>query len=155
VSSHYDGYKNALIKSTELVLSKRIRIKPEVLSELFDCLLLELSQALDKIVAQAETSFLAEQKGNFFKFEEKKEEEQHNLSTAENVYSCMPKMLGQRSLAAESKTSMLEMLCQVSEDKFARSNWMVRKAILECFKGILKHEVQEPQALQFGKYLIC
>ena len=72
MSSHYDGYKNALIKTTEQVLSKRIRIKPEVLSELFDCLLLELSQALDKIVAQAETSFLAEQKGNFFKFEEKK-----------------------------------------------------------------------------------
>ena len=76
MSGHYNEYKNTLIKATGTVFQKSIRIKPEILSELFDCLLLELTEALDRVVAQEQTSILAEQKGNFFIYEEKKEEDQ-------------------------------------------------------------------------------
>jgi len=60
VTGHYNGYKNGLIKSAGAVFQKSVRIKPDTLSELFDCLILELTEALDKVVATAATSILAE-----------------------------------------------------------------------------------------------
>jgi len=77
-------------------------------------------------MASAATSILAEQKGNFFVFEEKKEEEQETLATVNEVYKCMPKLMSQQALPEESLQSMLQMLSQVSEEKYVRTNWMVR-----------------------------
>lgn len=70
----------------------------------------------------------------------------------------MPKLMSQKSLAAEGLQSMVQMLCQVSEDRFVRTNWMVRQAILECYKSILKMEATGKSnlvAVAFGKFLIC
>ena len=53
---------------------------------------------------------------------------------------------------------MLQMLCQVSEDRFVRTNWMVRQAILECYKEMLSKKTDGKKiqtAIEFGKYLIC
>ena len=50
-------------------------MQPELISELFDCMIIELTEALDRVVAQSGTSILAESKGDFFVFEEKKEED--------------------------------------------------------------------------------
>jgi len=70
----------------------------------------------------------------------------------------MPKLLNQRSLPRESMQAMLQMLCQVSEDRFVRTNWMVRQAILECYRELLKMKVDgkaSQTAIEFGKYLVC
>ena len=91
-------------------------------------------------------------------FEEKKEEDQQTLATVNEVYKCMPKLFAHKSLSEESFQSMLQMLCQVSEDRFVRTNWMVRQAILECFKQILKKKAEGKKnqtAVEFGKYLVC
>ena len=53
VTGHYNDYKNALIKSVSEVFKKTMRIKPEIISELFDCLILELTEALEKVVVQS------------------------------------------------------------------------------------------------------
>ena len=74
----------------------------------------------------SETSILAEQKGSFFQFDEKREEDQHTLQTIDNVYKSMPKLMSQKTLNEDSMQSMVQMLCQVSEDRFVRTNWMVR-----------------------------
>ena len=60
MSGHYNDYKNVLIKYVSGVFQKPIRVQPELVSEFFDCLVIELTEALDRVVASAETSILAE-----------------------------------------------------------------------------------------------
>jgi len=93
VSGHYNDYKNLLIKYSGEVFAKPVRIQSELVTEFFDCLIVELTENLDRVVAQAETSILAEQKGSFFQFDEKREEDQHTLQTIDDVYKSMPKLM--------------------------------------------------------------
>lgn len=73
MSGHYDGLKNVFIKSTGSIFEKSISIQPESVQELFDCLLIELTESLDRVDAIAGSNVLAEQKGSFVQFDKKKE----------------------------------------------------------------------------------
>ena len=90
------------------------------------------------IVKQAETGMLAEQRGIFFDIDERRESDKAMLKTVEHSYSVMPRLLFLNPAGEESTMAMLTMLCQVSEDKIVRTNWMVRQAILVCYRGLLE-----------------
>ena len=68
---------------------------------------------------------LAESRGIFFDFNEKREEDKATLKTVQEAYSVMPRLIWLNP-SEESAISMLTMFIQSSEDKFVRTNWLVR-----------------------------
>ena len=100
---------------------------------------------------------LAESKGIFFDFNEKREEDKATLKTVQEAYSAMPRLLS-LTPSEEGSISMLQMLVEVSEDKFVRTNWLVRQAILICFQKLLEQR-QDGQkgmiSIGFGAALVC
>jgi hypothetical protein len=80
---------------------------------------------------------LAESKGLFFDFDSKREEDKNTLKTVSEIYKALPLVMSHGDSEA-SQQAMLEVLCATSEDKFVKSNWMVRQAILTCYQAILK-----------------
>ena len=100
---------------------------------------------------------LAEQDGVFFDIMEKREDEKAMLKTIQVCYFVMPALLKLNS-SEESALSMLQMLTQVSDDKFVRTNWLVRQAILVCFRGLLEQKRIGQMGLlilEFGAQIIA
>lgn len=80
---------------------------------------------------------MAESQGIFFDFNERREEDKATLKTVQETYFAMPRLL-ELTQSEKGCHSMLQMLTAVSEDKFVRTNWMVRQAILVCFQKLLE-----------------
>ena len=108
-----------------------------MIQEIFDFLVDQITQSLDKIVEQEGSGMLAEQQGIFFDLNEKREDDKALLRTVQVAYSVMPRLLAVNT-SAEGALTMIQILTEVSVDKFVRTNWLVRQAILLCFKGLLE-----------------
>ena len=68
----------------------------------------------------------------------------------------MPRLLT-LTCSDEGSISMLQMLVEVSEDKFVKTNWLVRQAILLCFQKMLEQFQYGPKArilVNFGAALV-
>ena len=99
---------------------------------------------------------LAESRGIFFDFNEKREEDKATLKTVQECYGVLPRLLWLNPNEA-SAVSMLQMLTQCSEDKFVRTNWLVRQSILLCFQALLEQRKQGELGqitLEFGASLV-
>ena len=68
---------------------------------------------------------LAEHQGIFFDIMEKREDDKALLKTIQVAYSVMPRLV-LLNASEDSSLSMLQMLTEVSADKFVRTNWLVR-----------------------------
>mmetsp|Transcript_19181 Transcript_19181/g.23727 ORF Transcript_19181/g.23727 Transcript_19181/m.23727 type:complete len:112 (-) Transcript_19181:433-768(-) len=100
---------------------------------------------------------LAEQQGVFFDLNEKREDDKATLRTVQVAYSVMPRLLATNP-NPEATLSMAQILVDASADKFVRTNWLVRQAILVCFKGLLelkKKDKLDKISLVFGADLVC
>lgn len=132
------------------------RLPEGLLQEIFDLLIVQMSECLEMIVAQEGSGMMAESRGIFFDFDEKREDDKATLKTVQVAYSAIPRLL-YHNQTEQSALSMLQMLTQVSEDKFVRTNWMVRQAILVCFKSLLEQKRSGPRGkitLEFGATLV-
>ena len=68
---------------------------------------------------------------------QKREDDKALLRTVQVAYSVMPRLLAM-STTADSALTMMQILTEVSADKFVRTNWLVRQAILVCYRGLLE-----------------
>lgn len=96
-----------------------------LISEIYDYLIVQLTECLDAVIAQEGSGMLAESRGIFFDFDEKREEDKATLKSVQEAYSVMPRLLWLNP-SEESAISMLQMLSGASDDKFVRTNWLVR-----------------------------
>ena len=108
-----------------------------LIQEIYDFLIVQLTESLESIVAQEGAGMLAEARGVFFDFDERREEDKAILKTVQESYGAMPRLLW-LTPNEESAISMLQILVEASADKFVRTNWLVRQAILQCFQALLE-----------------
>ena len=86
---------------------------------------------------QDETSMLSEARDIYFDYDKKSEDDKANLMTIQYSYQAIPHLLLLNS-NEESTILMLQMLIDTSSDKFVRTNYLIRQAILHCFREVLE-----------------
>jgi len=95
---------------------------------------------LHKISEAHSASILAESKGQFFDFDEKKEDEKQTLSTMQYVYETIPrlfKLVIKLGVPLKQINAMLVLVNETTQAKYSFTNWMVRFAALQCYKNLL------------------
>ena len=85
----------------------------ELVQEIYDFLIVQLTECLETIVSHEGGGMLAESKGIFFDFNEKRDEDKATLKTVQEAFGVMPRLLS-LTHSEEGSISMLQMLTEVS-----------------------------------------